>query len=273
MKITSVNFFNEFFIYFHDQKGASEKTIRTYRFALKGFYQWWLGGHKGSLDPGDVTSIDLREYQGYLQNIKKRKPAGINLYMKAIKVFLKWALNESHINRIPVFPKHVQEQKAPPKALERNEQNRLLREVERRGNLRDMALVRLLMSCGLRVSEVAALQVSDLETGERHGKLTVRQGKGNKWREVPVPTEARKVIREWLAERDKKSAASPWLFPNRIGGHITARCVEQVIGKLAKFADLDIYPHALRHASLTTTAVYTKPDSRTMADAVERGEV
>ncbi|OPX88220.1 MAG: Tyrosine recombinase XerS [Pelotomaculum sp. PtaB.Bin104] len=120
------------------------------------------------------------------------------------------------MNVCPNVPRKVQTQPTPPKALERNEQNRLLREVERRGKQRDVALVRLLLSCGLRVSEAVLLQVSDLDIGERHGKLTVRQGKGNKWREVPVPPEARRALKEWLDERERRYNACLFLFPIRM---------------------------------------------------------
>ncbi len=81
----------------------------------------------------------------------------------------------------------------------------VLREIERRGKARDLALVRILMSCRLRVSEAVNIQLADLKIGERHGVVIVRSGKGNKYREVPIPPEARKAIKEWLAEREKIS--------------------------------------------------------------------
>jgi len=70
--------------------------------------------------------------------------------MKAIKRWLDWA--GCHVR----MPKHIREQKRRPKALGRNEQNALLRAVERSGNLRDIALISIMLSCGLRVREVSA---------------------------------------------------------------------------------------------------------------------
>lgn len=149
--------------------------------------------------------------------------------------------------------------------------------------------------CHLRVGEAVALRVSDLDLGERHGRVIVRQGKGNKYRVVPVTVEARKALREWLAERDKKFPGSEWLFPNKKGGHISTRYAEQVIGELARRANIECTPHTLRHTcatnmlrtgadlvtvaqvlgheNLNTTAVYTRPDEKTMAEAVEKGEI
>jgi len=66
------------------------------------------------------------------------------------------------------------------------------------GNLRRKetpgALVRILLSRGLRVSEASSLLVFDLDLGERYGTVTVRYGKGNKYRDVSVPPEARKAL-------------------------------------------------------------------------------
>ncbi|HHW43814.1 MAG TPA: tyrosine-type recombinase/integrase [Desulfotomaculum sp.] len=301
MKITSVNYFDGFFAWLRDQKGVSGNTARAYRHALACFSAWWRVTYGSEPTPGDVIGIDLRDYQEYLQNVKRNrrgrplKPATVKLYMEALQVFLKWAREAGHVGRLPSFPKTVQEQKGPPKALDRNEQNRLLWEVERRGKTRDIALVRLLLSCGLRVSEAVNITMADLDIGGRHGVLTVR-GKGNKYREVPVPPEARRVIREWLAEREKKHSNSEYLFPGRYeGSHITARYVEQLIKDLGRFTRLEIHPHVLRHtmatnlvetgtdlttvaqilghASLSTTAIYTKPNARRMAEAMERGEI
>mgnify|MGYP005833676619 CR=1 FL=1 len=300
MKNTSVNFFEAFFSWLRDKKGASDKTERAYRFGLGCFARWWDQTRGEPFAPADVTGIDLRDYQSYLQNVKKNrrgqplKPATVNLYLEALQTFLKWALEAGHVARLPNFPKPVREQKGPPKALDRTEQNRLLREAERRGRARDVALVRLLMSCGLRVSEAVSVRVSDLDIGERHGVLTVR-GKGNKYREVPIPPEARRALKAWLEEREKKHPGNEYLFPGRNGGHVTARYVEQLIKDLGRFARLEIHPHVLRHtaatnmietgtdlvtvaqilghSSLNATAVYTKPNVRRMAEALERGEV
>jgi integrase/recombinase XerC len=248
--------------------------------------------NSGPPSPADVTAIDLRSYQEYLQ--KNRKPATVNRRMVAVKQWLFWAREKGMIERMPNFPKRVAEQKGQPKALSKAEQNRLLREVERRGKIRDIALVRLLMSCGLRVGELVSIKLDDLDIGERHGTVRVL-GKGNKYREVPVPPEARKVLQIWLEERKKKHPDSEWLFSNRNGGHLSARYVEKVIENFGRFAGFNVHPHMLRHtmatnmlrsgtdlvvvadilghANIATTAVYTRPGMADKARAVEGAEM
>lgn len=293
MKKYSGNILDEFFedIY---SSGAALSTVEAYQKDVTYFSKWYKDAADKEPHIGDITSIDLREYQEYMQRVKDLMPATINRRMAALEKYIRWAYGKGYIERLPTFPKIVREQKAAPKALERVEQNRLLREAERRGKARDIALIRLMMSCGLRVGEAVSIHLPDADIGERHGTVAVR-GKGNKYRKVPVPPEARKAIREWMTERTKRYPSSDWLFPNRNGGHITARNAEQVIKNIGEFAGLNVHPHVLRHtaatnmirngadlvtvaqilghANLNTTAIYTKPDRKTMSEALEKGEV
>ncbi|WP_313884911.1 tyrosine-type recombinase/integrase [Desulfofundulus sp. TPOSR] len=102
-------------------------------------------------------------------------------------------------------------------------------------------------------------------------------------------------MKAWLEEKEKKHPGNEYLFPGRYGGHITARYVEQLVKDWGRFARLEIHPHVLRHTAATNmletgadlvtvaqilghsnlneTAIYTKPSTRRMAEALERGEV
>ncbi|TEB04681.1 Tyrosine recombinase XerC [Pelotomaculum schinkii] len=295
MENTSGNILNEFFEEIYSE-GAARSTVEAYRKDLTYFFKWYEEVNDQLQDPEQITSIDLREYQNFLQNEKELKPATINRRMAALEKYLKWVKQAGYISRLPNFPKTIREQKVPPKSLGRTEQNRLLREAEKRCNTRDFALLRLLMSCGLRVSEAVAIRLMDLDIGERHGQVIVR-GKGNKWREVPIPPDARKALREWLAYRELLPAYtnSPWLFPSRNGEYISARYAEQVVKNLGQFAGLNIHPHILRHtaatnmirsgadlvtvaqvlghSNLNTTAIYTKPGNYSVNHVAVAGAI
>ncbi|MGI9953330.1 tyrosine-type recombinase/integrase [Moorellaceae bacterium AZ2] len=162
-------------------------------------------------------------------------------------------MNEGLAPRLPDFPKGIPEARRAPEALERSEVNRLLREVEREGDPRDAALIRLMLSCGLRVSEAVSLRLEDVDIGERRGVITVRSGKGGKYREVPVPPAARRALREWLAFREKKYPKSPWLFPGASDEkHLTPGAAWRVVKKYAWKAKIpDLHPHTLRHTCAT----------------------
>lgn len=276
------------------QKGNSEKSIATYRRCLNSFFKWYSETNGRYPEPNDITSVDLREYQNFLQNIKGLKVNTINLYIKTIRLYLDWLLEKEFLGRMPSFPKNIKIQQSQPKALTRNEQNRVIREAERSGNIRNIAIIRLLLSCGLRLSELISLELSQLDLGERHGFMTIT-GKGGKVRKVPVPLEARKAVFDWLAEREKKGINSSYLFPGRLGGHISKSQVSNIIDNLGRFARLELHPHIFRHtcatnlvrsnvdlvtvatilghSNLATTKVYTLPDEKTMAAALEQAEV
>jgi len=262
----------------------------------KGDPEGWFWQWVSSLLTDPWVYVPEREYQSWMRNARNLKPNTVNRRVKAVKSWLVWCVKEGLAPRLPDFPRGVPEAKKAPQSLGRAEINRLLREVEREGDPRDATLVRLLLSCGLRVSEACKLKLSDLDIGERHGVLTVRSGKGDKWREVPVPPEARKALRAWLAEREKGHKGE-WLFPGASDDKPLTECAAwRVIKKYAWKARIPgLHPHTLRHTCATnliragadlptvasilghsrldTVMVYTRPGLPDMERALERGEV
>ncbi|MBC7106110.1 MAG: tyrosine-type recombinase/integrase, partial [Firmicutes bacterium] len=182
--------------------GASPNTVAGYRKDLASFTAWFRESTGEEPDPAKVTSVDLREWQAFMRT-HGRKPNTINRRMKAVKAWLRWAVDQGLAPRLPDFPKDVPQGRRAPQALERAEVNRLLRELEKENDPRDRALVRLMLSCGLRLSEACGLRAEDVRLDGRQGSVVVRSGKGGKWREVPLPPEARKALAAWLEERKR----------------------------------------------------------------------
>ena len=108
------------------------------------FSKWYIDTTGKEPHLWDITSIDLREYQEYMLSVQGLMPATINRRMAAMEKYIRWAHGKGYISRLLAFPKIIKEQKTPPKALGRVEQNRLLREAERHGKARDIALIRLI---------------------------------------------------------------------------------------------------------------------------------
>ena len=135
--------------------------------------------------------------------------------------------------------------KQAPKWLTRNEQNQLIRAVRKHGNLRELTLITLMLHTGLRVQEVADLRLTDIEIGARKGKLTVRNGKCGRRREVPLNIDTREVLKRYLQD----NSGLEHLFPNKTGGHITTRSLQFVIEKYRKFTDIEhLNAHSIRHS-------------------------
>jgi integrase/recombinase XerC len=181
--------------------------------------------------------------------------------------------------------------KKAPKSLAKREVDRLVRQAERAGGKRDPAVLELLRHTGLRVGELCALRLGDVAIGERKGTLTVRSGKGGKYRQIPLNADARRAITAYLAVRP--ASAEERLFLGAGGRPLGPQGVADLVAKHARRAGLgEVTPHTLRHtfarrlldagASLVdvaallghekieTTAVYTQPHPRDLERAVER---
>ncbi|MFP4000686.1 MAG: site-specific tyrosine recombinase/integron integrase [Thermoplasmata archaeon] len=159
-----------------------------------------------------------------------------------------------------------------PKYLKEDEVRKLLNSPERK-NVRDRLILRILYRCGLRVSEVTSLKIQDINFDE--GMITVRGGKGDKDRIVPIDDDTLDLIQLYKGDKDKGV-----LILSQRGKALSNRQVERIVKKYAKRAGLkkNVYPHMLRHsfavhslksgmnlrsvqkmlghASLTTTQIY-----------------
>ncbi|HIB27818.1 MAG TPA: tyrosine recombinase XerC [Candidatus Thioglobus sp.] len=110
---------------------------------------------------------------------------------------------------------------------------------------RDVAIIEVIYSCGLRVSELVNLNVDDVDLSQ--GFLTV-MGKGGKTRHTPLGTSAQEAINQYVLERHSDA-----LFVNKNGKRIGVRSVQNMIKKRALNAGIkvNVYPHMLRHAAAT----------------------
>ncbi|HEX4450553.1 MAG TPA: tyrosine-type recombinase/integrase [Kofleriaceae bacterium] len=148
---------------------------------------------------------------------------------------------------------------------------------------RDRALLELIYSTGLRVSEACALDLGDIDRGRYATPLVlVRHGKGNKSREVPLGDLADKALAEYEPLRNELGATSAALFVNATGDRLTPRSVQRMVSRWAIAGGIHAHatPHVLRHsfathlldadvdlrsiqellghASLSSTQIYTK---------------
>ena len=145
---------------------------------------------------------------------------------------------------------------------------------------RDLAIIELIYSSGLRVSEAVNSNLSDFEDGNNFLRVV---GKGSKTRLVPVGRFAQNAIKEWISEREKILTEDDALFVNLRGGRISTRSIQERIKNIALMQGLPpVNPHMLRHSfathllessgdlrsiqellghsSLSTTQIYTRLD-------------
>lgn len=278
------------FCRFLDRAERSPLTRRNYRSDLEGLATWFEGQNGRTFSPDQITSTDLREYKRWLAG-QALKPATINRKLASLRCFLNWAadvrlLRSGHGVRVP---KPVREQRRGPRWLDRREQHRLIRAVERAGKPRDIAAILLTLNTGLRVAELCALVWRDIHMTDRHGTLTVRNGKGSKRREIPLNKDARRVLL-LLGYREYAGKATPVFLGQR--GRLTPRGFQLLLERYTKPVNLkDVTPHSLRHSfcknlanagvslekiavlagheSLETTRRYCEPSLGELQEAVE----
>jgi len=266
-------------------RGLSPGTVSIYSGHLCRFIAW-LEGTYGDFDPAAVTPLDVAGYRRYLQD-KNRKPATVNNALDAIGSFFGWAKSAGLVEADPTEGvRRLKEQKGAPKWLSRREVGALVRAAQKYGSKKEQALVALLLHTGLRVSEAVSLRTADVVIRERSGHVAVRQGKGGKYREVPLNATARRILGDYLA-----GLSGDWLFPGRVGP-TTRRAAEKVLAKFSRLSGVEATPHRLRHTfckmladagegldriallagheSLNTTARYTRPGRADLEAAVEK---
>src|SRR3954470_7624532 len=231
-----------------ERQETSPKTRDAYRLDLLHFAAWFAQSVGETFSPEAVTPTDVRDYRGYLLNVEKRQPATVNRRLAALKRFFGWAKATGLAKELPTDNvKGVASAPRAPHWLEKRDVDRLIRTVERHGNTRDLAIVLTLRHTGIRVSELSSLTLGDVETSERKGSLTVRSGKGGKFRVLPLNVDARQAISAYLKVRPTVSAEH--LFIGQRGQGISSRAVELLVTKYGRLAGLeDVTPHTLRHS-------------------------
>lgn len=231
----------------------AERTRRAYRSRVAGYLDWLAAT---DIDGDPLTdprarNDAVRDYRVHLITVAERKPATVNATLTALDHFHDW---------LGLGPAVVQREDLPaaaPRALDDGDQRRFLRSVEQQDSPRDRALALTLFYSGVRVAELAALDVGDVALSTRKGRVIVREGTGERHREIPLHPAARTALRAWL--RDRRSwpgadGAALWL--NRRGGRLSARSIEQVVGAVGRAAHLDdpeapLTPQVLRHTFAT----------------------
>ncbi|HXV97895.1 MAG TPA: tyrosine-type recombinase/integrase, partial [Anaerolineae bacterium] len=235
--------------------GLSQLTIQSYCADLERFRQWFEPARGRPFTPENIVPADLVDYKSFLRTVKQYQPATVNRHLSSIARFLKWARGQGLTETLP--PEKLQQkprQATAPKSLNQTEQHALTLAVNRGGNPRDVALIKLLLGAGLRSSEVAHLKLADVEllprsAGAAKGWVHVRAGKGDVSRRVPLNSEVRKALRAYLDWREDQAAASEteaFFIGER--GRLTTKGVAYIVRKYAYQAQLlQCSVHTLRH--------------------------
>ncbi len=277
-------------------RGRSEATVASYATSLRGFVAFY---RERLRKPGPfVTRLqetDLHGYIDYLRRDELRALPTVNRAVAALRALAQFLLARGWHRRdiaqeLRTF--RVAPPKDPPR-LSRGELRRLLSAVEldRRNGARDLAILQILLQCGLRVGEVARLVRDDVRLHRTQGSLRVRDEKTRSERTVPLNAAVRRALAGYLQTRGPVAGSDP-LFLSERRRSISVKTVQHLVKKylcasgrgelsahdLRHHFAASLYRHAgsltavqqvLGHSSIVTTARYARSTEEEIREAVE----
>ncbi len=280
-------YLKEFLEYLEIERGRSDKTVRNYHFYLRRFSDW-----AKEPNPAEIDNEMVRKYRLYLnRDLVGRESAQLkkntqNYHLIALRAFLKYLAKRDVKSMAAEKIELAKQSTRHVSFLEAEELKRFLEAPEKDPTIvgtRDKAILELLFSTGLRVSELASLRIDAINL--KLEEFTVL-GKGSKHRVVFLSDGARRAIKAYL---ERRRDVSPFLFVRHDrarkftpGAHpLTPRSIQRIVDRYAREAGITkrVTPHTLRHTyatdllrngadirsvqsllgheSITTTQVYT----------------
>lgn len=237
-------------VYMRLEKHLSSNTVESYMRDLAQFAHFIL--HRYDVEPRKVEQTMVERFMDWLYENQRQKSSQARA-LSGVKSFFNYLLLEEKIDTSPAeFISAPKAGRTLPDILSTAEIDRLINVIDNSTSkgLRDQAILEMLYSCGLRVSEVCDLQIGDLFFGEGYIRVT---GKGDKQRLVPVSSIARDRIQLYMETRKQNKGSKDIVFLNNRGTKLTRVMIFTIIRQAAARAGIDkkISPHTLRHSFAT----------------------
>ncbi len=214
--------------------GKSESTVKTYNGAMVKFFDWMLECDK------DITNLSKKDVQDYMQYLESldRSPATIEKAFSTISVYAKYLDRYEIIRGVSRVEKEKDD--STPEILELSERKALLKEVELDGDLRNIAIVYTLLHTGIRISELCALNRSDIQVDSESGKgrLFIRTSTGELKRTIPLSKDLQQHLMKYIESIETSQDA---LFISSVNKRISTRGVQYML------KNYNVNPHKLRH--------------------------
>lgn len=244
----------EFLRYLEHERKYSKNTVISYQKDIDVFQNFIF---KDEIELEDVDKYVIRDY---MMNISKKvKKRSLKRKISALRHYYKWLVNNGYVKQNPFLVVHSPRVKNGfPTALYLKEVEMLFSaNLERKDELkdRDQAILELLYSSGMRVSEICAVNIQDIDLNSRVIKVF---GKGKKERLVPYSEYAKQYIIKYSRElrpklMEKSDERTNALFLNFRGKRLTPRGFQYILKQVSikTGIGLDIHPHTLRHTFAT----------------------
>lgn len=253
MSLTWKQSFRNFETYLRLEKSLSDNSIEAYLNDVLKLEKFFTDKESDIL-PAGVTYPDLKEFLAWY-SVNNKNTRTQSRVLSGIRAFFRFLLIEGEIEENP--SSLIESPKIGlklPEVLSVEEIDRIIGVIDlsKPEGHRNKAIIETLYGCGLRVSELCSLRLTDIHYNE---EFVVVTGKGNKQRLVPVSGKALKEIDIYKKDRDRLPVIKDQnvLFLNRRGSHLTRAMIFTIIKDLASKAGImkNISPHTFRHSFAT----------------------
>ncbi len=238
------------FTRFLEVNDFASKTREAFSHDFKKWVLWFESVNDEEYDSRRVTLRDVTDFRAHLRDERSQAVSTVNRCLVTLRRYFAFLAQEEVIPSNPASNvKELRRTPTAPKAIDRAVVRRMLREATVRDDHRALAILGLFVYCGLRLSEVAVLQLSHLDLSERRGAVLVRHGKHNRERTVPVPAEGRRLLLDYLSRRPP--VESDRVFIGQGCRPLGTDGVRYIVEKYGLAVGVKLNPHALRHTFAT----------------------
>ncbi len=284
-------YLDDYIKYLRDIKHYSTATLDGYRRDIEGFLQYL-----SEQEISESAQANIHHVRAFLATRRRQGLSGTSIQrlLSSLRGFYKHLIKKNLLGSNPaVDVRAPKSAKTLPKVLDVDQVNQLLScAASNPLDVRDYAMMELMYSSGLRLSELVDLNLQDLELRASQVKVV---GKGSKTRYLPIGRQAREALNTWLPMRESLTTPEEQaVFINNRGSRISQRSVQKRLSEKARRSQLGVHvhPHMLRHsfashllessgdlrsvqellghANISTTQVYTQLDFQHLAKVYDR---
>lgn len=251
-----MNYINQLITQLKITKNLQEQTLKAYSSDITNFLNY--------INKETIEQIDILNYINYLFDEKKLKDRSIKRKIISLKIYFNFLEDNSLINTNP-FTKlkfKFKQEKKLPKTLQKNEVKKLLETVYDELNssitpykkfetIRNISLLEILISTGIRIQEASSITLNDISLQE---KTIIIHGKGRKERQLFILNKyVLSSLKNWLTIRKTSSPKCNNIFINKYGNPLSIHSIENIFRKYKTLSNINIKatPHYLRHTFAT----------------------
>ena len=269
------DYINDFLDYLIVEKGLSDNTKDSYKFDLLDFSKYLEENKINNIK--SLSEKDIINYLSYLKDEKKLKARSIERHITTLRMLYKYLIkNEILENDITLNIDNLKLGRHLPDVLTIDEVNDLLDiKINTIYDIRTKAMLEIMYSSGLRVSELVNLELSDIDM---FNDTILINGKGSKERIVPIGEYSKKYLNDYLEVRSelikRKNGNPNKLFLNNHGKPITRNGFNSLLNNILKEKGIEknVTPHTLRH-SLATHMLDNGADLRSIQELLGHSDI